>query len=85
MKSARALESWRASPVARLCCRTCSDHDSTIKYSMYRPGLATSENNPQNTAPSRYLTVRGAGNKISGDQMCDFRCAFPLKVIDGYL
>jgi hypothetical protein len=30
-------------------------------------------------------TVRGAPNKIGGDQMGDFRCAFPLKAIDGYL
>ncbi len=27
----------------------------------------------------------GAGNKIGGDQMGDFRCTFTLKAIDGYL
>jgi hypothetical protein len=42
MESARALKSWRVLVCGGLCCRTFSDHDSTIKYSMYRPGLATS-------------------------------------------
>ena len=44
MESAGAFKSWRV-----LVCGaagTCSDHDSTIKYSMYRPGLATSEHKP---------------------------------------
>ena len=45
-----------------------------------RPGITFARNRGRLT-----VGVRGAGNKIGGDQMGDIRCAFPLKAIDGYL